>query len=252
MLMIISPSKTQNFDPPSGIDHTVPAHALQTQTLVKQLRQYSPEDLGKLMKISPKLSDLNWQRYQDFQDAFTQENAKQALLAFRGDVYNGIEVETYTEDDFAFAQAHLRILSGLYGLLKPLDLIQPYRLEMGTKLQTDKGKTLYAFWGTQITEALNADLDANTPLINLASGEYFKAVQPQQLQGKVLNIAFKENKNGTYKVIGIHAKRARGLMVNYVIQNRITEPEGLQGFDVERYLFNPSLSTENEWVFCRD
>lgn len=251
MLMIISPSKTQNFDPPPAIDYTVPTQAAQTQILAKQLRQYSPEDLGKLMKISPKLSDLNWQRYQDFQDSFTQENAKQALLAFRGDVYNGIEVETYSQDDFAFAQAHLRILSGLYGLLKPLDLIQPYRLEMGTKLQTDKGKTLYDFWGAQITDALNTDLDANTPLINLASGEYFKAVQPPQLKGKVLNIAFKENKNGTYKVIGIHAKRARGLMVNYAIHNRIAEPEGLQGFDVERYQFNPSLSQETEWVFCR-
>lgn len=252
MLMIISPSKTQNFDPRPGIDHTVPAQAARTQRLVKQLRQYSPEDLGKLMKISPKLSDLNWQRYQDFQDSFTQDNAKQALLAFKGDVYNGIEVDTYTPEDFTFAQNHLRILSGLYGLLKPLDLIQPYRLEMGTKLQTGKGKTLYDFWGAQITDALNADLASDTTLVNLASGEYFKAVQPQQLNGKVLNIAFKENKNGTYKVIGIHAKRARGLMVNYAIQNRITAPKALQAFDEEGYGFEPSLSTETEWVFCRN
>lgn len=252
MLMIISPSKTQNFDPPPVIDYTMPTQTAQTQTLVQQLRQYSPEDLGKLMKISPKLSDLNWQRYHDFQDSFTPENAKQALLAFKGDVYNGIEVDTYSQDDFAFAQKHLRILSGLYGLLKPLDLIQPYRLEMGTKLQTEKGKTLYDFWGDQLTEALNADLDPDATLVNLASGEYFKAIQPQKLKGKVLHIAFKENKNGTYKVIGIHAKRARGLMVNYAVQNRITDPEGLQGFDVEGYIFNPSLSEEAEWVFCRD
>lgn len=249
--MIISPSKTQNFDPPPEIAYTVPAQTAQTQTLVQQLRQYSPEDLGKLMKISPKLSDLNWQRYQDFQDSFTPENAKQALLAFKGDVYNGIQVDTYSQDDFDFAQNHLRILSGLYGLLKPLDLIQPYRLEMGTKLQTKKGKTLYDFWGVQVTEALNVDLDPETPLVNLASGEYFKAVQLQQLKGKVLNIAFKENKNGAYKVIGIHAKRARGLMVNYAIQHRITDPEGLQGFDVEGYLFHPNLSKDTEWVFCR-
>lgn len=252
MLMIISPSKTQNFDPPPAIAYTVPTQTAQTQMLVQHLRQYSPEDLGKLMKISSKLSDLNWQRYHDFQDSFTPENAKQALLAFKGDVYNGIEVDTYSQDDFAFAQKHLRILSGLYGLLKPMDLIQPYRLEMGTKLQTEKGKTLYDFWGTQLTEALNADLDPETTLANLASGEYFKAIQPQQLKGKVLHIAFKENKNGTYKVIGIHAKRARGLMVNYAVQNRITDPEGLQGFDVEGYIFNPSLSKETEWVFCRD
>ncbi|KAI9133594.1 peroxide stress protein YaaA [Acaryochloris sp. CCMEE 5410] len=252
MLMIISPSKTQNFDPPPAIDYTVPAQSVQTQTLVQQLRDYSPEELGKLMKISPKLSDLNWQRYQDFQDSFTQDNAKQALLAFKGDVYNGIEVDTYTSEDFSFAQTHLRILSGLYGLLKPLDLIQPYRLEMGTKLQTDKGKTLYDFWGTQITDALNADLDPEMTLVNLASGEYFKAIQPPHLKGKVLNIAFKENKNGTYKVIGIHAKRARGLMVNYAIQNRITAPERLQTFDVEGYAFNPSLSKDTEWAFCRD
>lgn len=252
MLMIISPSKTQNFDPPPPIDYTVPAQTAKIQTLAQQLRQYSPEDLGQLMKISPKLSDLNWQRYQDFQDSFTPENAKQALLAFKGDVYNGIQVDNYSKDDFTFAQNHLRILSGLYGLLKPLDLIQPYRLEMGTKLKTEKGKTLYDFWGAQITEALNTDLDSDATLVNLASGEYFKAVQPQQLNSKVLNIVFKENKNGIYKVIGIHAKRARGLMVDYVIQNRIPEPEGLQTFDKEDYSFNPDLSTENEWVFCRD
>lgn len=252
MLMIISPSKTQNFDSLPAIDYTVPTQAAQTQTLVKQLRQYSPKDLGQLMKISPKLSDLNWQRYQEFQDSFTPENAKQALLVFKGDVYNGIEVDTYSQEDFAFAQDHLRILSGLYGLLKPLDLIQPYRLEMGTQLKTDQGKTLYDFWGTQITEALNADLDQDTTLINLASGEYFKAIHPQTLNAKVLNIAFKENKNGTYKVIGIHAKRARGLMVNYAIQNRITDPKRLQAFDVEGYTFNPNLSKETEWVFGRD
>ena len=252
MLMIISPSKTQNFDPPTQSKYTQPAHQGQIQTLVEQLQQYSPDELGQLMKISPKLSDLNWQRYQNFQTSFNPKSAKQALLAFKGDVYNGIEVESYAQDDFAFAQKHLRVLSGLYGLLKPLDLIQPYRLEMGTKLKTQQGNTLYDFWGSQITDALNADLGSDSTLVNLASGEYFKAVHPQKLKGKVLNIAFKENKNGTYKVIGIYAKRARGLMVNFAIRNRIAEPNDLQNFAVDGYTFNPDLSEANQWVFCRD
>lgn len=252
MLMIISPSKTQNFDRGPQTEYTLPVKLAQTQTLVDQLQQLSPDDLGQLMKISPKLSALNWQRYQDFQASFTPENAKQALLAFKGDVYNGIEVETYTEDDFAYAQQHLRILSGLYGLLKPLDLMQPYRLEMGTKLKTKQGNTLYDFWGSQVTAALNTDLESDTTLVNLASNEYFKAVQPQQLHGKVLNILFKENKDGVYKVIGIHAKRARGLMVNYAIQNRIINPQDLQNFAVAGYGFNPDLSQSTDWVFCRD
>mgnify|MGYP000279666261 CR=1 FL=1 len=252
MLMIISPSKTQNFAPPTPPKYTQPANQAQIQTLVEQLRQYSPDDLGQLMEMSPKLSDLNWQRYQDFQESFSPKHAKQALLAFQGDVYNGIEVDTYSEDDFAFAQKHLRILSGLYGLLKPLDLIQPYRLEMGTKLKTSKGKTLYDFWGSQITEALNADLETDSTLVNLASGEYFKAIQPQKLKRQVLNIVFKENKHGTYKVIAIHAKRARGSMVNFAIQNRITDPKGLQNFAVEGYTFSPDLSNSDHWAFCRD
>jgi hypothetical protein len=252
MLMIIAPSKTQNFDPTTLANYTIPIKQAQIQTLVKHLQQYSPEDLGTLMNISPKLSHLNWQRYQNFQESFHLANAKQALLAFTGEVYNGIAVDAYSEADFAFAQKHLRILSGLYGLLKPLDLIQPYRLEMATPLKTEQGVTLYEFWGSQITEALNADLGADATLINLASGEYFKAIQPQQIQGKILNIIFKENKQGTYKVIGIHAKRARGLMVNYAIQNRIVDSQDLKHFQIKGYSFDPNLSTASEWVFCRD
>ena len=252
MLMILSPSKTQNFDRGPYTEYTLPVKLAQTQTLVDQLQTLSPDNLGQLMKISPKLSKLNWQRYQDFHASFTLENAKQALLAFKGDVYSGIEVETYTDADFAFAQQHLRILSGLYGLLKPLDLMQPYRLEMGTKLKTKQGNTLYDFWGDQVTAALNADLNADVTLVNLASNEYFKAVQPQQLHGKVLNILFKENKGGVYKVIGIHAKRARGLMVNYAIRNRIVNPHDLQNFSVAGYGFCPDLSQSTDWVFCRD
>ncbi len=252
MLMIISPSKTQNFDRGPQTTYTLPVKLAQTQTLVEQLRTLGPDDLGQLMNISPKLSTLNWQRYQNFQASFTLENAKQALLAFKGDVYSGIQVETYTDADFAFAQQHLRIISGLYGLLKPLDLMQPYRLEMGTKLKTRQGNTLYDFWGDQVTAALNADLDAEATLVNLASNEYFKAVQPQQLHGKVLNILFKENKGDVYKVVGIHAKRARGLMVNYVIQNRIVNPQDLQNFSVAGYAFHPDLSQATDWVFCRD
>ena len=206
------------------------------------------------MKISDKLATLNQQRFQDFTTPFTPQNAKQALLVFNGDVYRGIDSENYDEDDLAFAQDHLRILSGLYGILRPLDLMQPYRLEMGTKLATEKGKNLYEFWGTQISELINTELE-NTPdpcLVNLASNEYFKSVDLTSLKARVLNIAFKENKSGTYKIVAIHAKRARGLMVDFVIRDRIENPELMKGFDRDGYAFNLDLSDDATWVFCRD
>ncbi len=216
------------------------------------LLELSPEDIGGLMKISEKLSHLNWQRFHDFCRPFTPENAKQALLAFRGDVYAGIDTENYNAEDFEFAQQHLRMLSGLYGVLRPLDLIQPYRLEMGTKLDNPRGKNLYEFWGKQITELLNQDLDNDEPLlINLASNEYFKSVKPALLNGKILTLSLKENKNGIYKVVAIYAKRARGLMANYIIKNRIIEVEQVKNFSLEDYRFNDILSTSDEWVFTR-
>jgi cytoplasmic iron level regulating protein YaaA (DUF328/UPF0246 family) len=253
MIIVISPSKTLDFSPNSFHTHTQPRQLGQSQELIDTVKQLSPDDLAGLMKISDKLSLLNWQRYQDFQQPFNLDNAKQALLAFKGDVYGGIDSNNYNEDDFAFAQKHLRILSGLYGALKPLDLIQPYRLEMGTRLQNDHGKNLYEFWETQVTELLNQDFnDSASPLlINLASNEYYKVIQPKLLKATILTLAFKENKAGVYKTIGIHAKRARGLMTNFIIKNHLTEAEQIKAFDNENYAFNQSLSSEKEWVFSR-
>lgn len=185
---------------------------------------------------------------------FSPANASQALLAFRGDVYEGIDAENYTAADFDFAQDHLRILSGLYGLLKPLDLIQPYRLEMGARLENDRGKNLYDFWGSRINELLNRDLASGEQpvLVNLASQEYFKAVRPRELAAPVLTLSFREKKDGAYRVIGLFAKRARGQMADFIIKKRITTPEGLKFFNRGGYRFRPGLSNANEWVFCRD
>lgn len=254
MLMVISPAKTLDYDGPSYPHFTLPAVLDQSEALVNELSGYDAAKLSSLMKISDKLATLNEQRFQKFQTPFAPENAKQALLVFKGDVYKGMKVADYDEDDLTFAQAHLRILSGLYGILRPLDLMQPYRLEMGTKLATKKGKNLYEFWGTTLAELINDELkDHEDPcLVNLASNEYFKSVDRKALKARVLNIAFKENKNGMYKIIAIHAKRARGLMVDYVVREKITKPEAMQGFDTEGYTFRKELSEPDTWVFCRD
>jgi len=254
MIIVISPSKTLDFSSTPFHTHTVPRQLIQSQQLIDTARQLSPEDIAKLMKISEKLSLLNWQRYLDFEQPFHLKNAKQALLAFKGDVYGGIDSDNYTSDDFSFAQKHLRILSGLYGALRPLDLIQPYRLEMGTQLKNSQGKNLYEFWDTQVTELLNQDFadDPEPLLINLASNEYFKVIKAKVLNAKTLNLAFKENKAGTYKTIGIHAKRARGLMTNFIIKSRLTNAEQIKSFNEANYVFNESLSSDKEWVFSRD
>jgi len=253
MIIVISPSKTLDFSKNNFQTYTQPRQSTQSQQLIDTAKQLSPEELSGLMKISDKLSQLNWQRYKDFRLPFSLSNAKQALLAFKGDVYAGIDSDNYKEEDFTFAQQHLRILSGLYGGLRPLDLIQPYRLEMGTRLKNSQGKNLYEFWGQQVTDLLNQDLNEDpTPLlINLASNEYFKVIKPKQLKANVLTLAFKENKAGTYKIIGIHAKRARGLMTNFIIKNRLTTAEQIKSFNLEDYTFNESLSSEKEWVFSR-
>ncbi len=252
MIIVLSPSKSQDFSAHHNTQFSLPRQLEQSTELIKTLAQFPPETIAKLMKISDKLSFLNWQCFQNFNPAFSFDNAKQALLAFTGDVYKNIKINDYSAEDFNFAQQHMRILSGLYGVLRPLDLIQPYRLEMGTRLQNSMGKNLYAFWGTQITELLNQDFKDQTPLlINLASNEYFKAIKPRFLQAKILTISFKENKAGVYKVIAIYAKQARGLMANYIIKNRITDHQKLKNFALENYRFNPPLSTENEWVFSR-
>ncbi len=253
MIIVISPSKTLDFSSNPYRTHTLPRQLENSQELINTVKHLSAEALADLMKISEKLSQLNWQRYRDFQQPFTLNNAKQALLAFKGDVYGGIDVDNYTEDDFAFAQQHLRILSGLYGALRPLDLIQPYRLEMGTQLQNSAGKNLYEYWGVQVTELINQDFkNHKTPLLlNLASNEYYKVIKPKLLQRPVLTLNFKENKAGVYKTIGIHAKRARGKMTDFIIRNRLTEATQIKAFSDSDYSFNEDLSSANEWVFSR-
>lgn len=250
MLAVISPSKTQDFEPVQIDVFTQTRQIEQSQVLVDLLKDKTQGDIASLMSISDKLSKLNFDRFQTFSAPFTLSNAKQALLAFKGDVYNGIDAPSLSLDDFEFAQGHLRMLSGLYGVIRPLDLIQPYRLEMGTKLKNSQGKNLYEFWGDQISQVLNED--ESEVIINLASNEYFKGIDKKSINAKIINIAFKELKNDTYKIIGIYAKRARGLMVNYMIKNRLTEPELLKDFNVEGYQFRQDMSDDLTWVFTRD
>ncbi|GAB3369838.1 peroxide stress protein YaaA [Spongiibacter taiwanensis] len=254
MLVVISPAKTLDFDTPPHIDqHTQPDFLKQSRQLIGELQQLNPEQISSLMSISGKLGELNHQRFMNWKTPFKPTNAKPAALAFRGDVYTGLDADSLTEDDFAFAQDHLRILSGLYGLLRPLDLIQPYRLEMGTRFQNTGGDNLYQFWGDRLTQALNKQLkEAGPVLINLASKEYFSAVQPGKLNADVITPVFKDCKNGKYKIISFYAKKARGLMSAYIIKHRLTDPEGLKAFDSEGYYFSPEQSTAREWVFLRE
>ena len=254
MLIVISPAKTLDYETtPKTKVFTTPDYLDQSQQLINRLRNFSSLDISGLMKVSAKIADLNFDRYESWKKPFTEKNAKQAVLAFKGDVYTGLDAQTFKADDFKFAQKHLRVLSGLYGLLRPLDLMQPYRLEMGTKLKTDNGKNLYEFWGTDITEGLNKQLKKikSDTLINLASNEYFKSVKPKLLNAEIITPAFKEFKNGDYKMIGIYAKKARGLLSRYIIQNKLDDPEDIKLFDEEGYRFNKKLSKGNDWVFTR-
>lgn len=254
MVTIISPSKTQDFSTNNVPDqHSQPRLLDQSQILATALRKKSPEDIKSLMDVSDKIAELNYERFQQFSTPFTSENAKQALFAFKGDVYTGFDLESYGEEELAFAQQHLRILSGLYGLLRPLDLIQPYRLEMKIKLGNPRGKDLYTFWGKRITKALNADLaeQDNPVLINLASNEYFKAVDKKGLKAPIITPVFKEFKNGKYSIIAIFAKKARGLMSDFIIKNKIEEAELLKTFNLEGYEYSEQHSKEGEWVFIR-
>ncbi|MDX5337751.1 MAG: peroxide stress protein YaaA [Cyclobacteriaceae bacterium] len=250
MLILISPAKTLDYSDPHIQDFTQPDFSADVKTLVQVMKKKSAKEIAELMDISENLAQLNEQRYKTFQKEFSFENSKQALLAFKGDVYTKIEVDEYTAEDFDFAQNHLRILSGLYGLLKPLDLIQPYRLEMGTRLETKKGKNLYEYWGTKIAKAINQAAAGKT-IINLASQEYFKAVDKKTLSSKVITIQFKEYKGGKYQIIGFFAKQARGLMTNFAIKHKITDPEALKGFHEDGYEFSEPQSTTEEWVFVR-
>jgi len=253
MILLISPAKTLDFDAIDQAEYTTPVFLKETKKLVKVLKTKSATDIKALMKVSDKIADLNVVRYKSFKTPFTTENAKQAMYAFRGDVYTGLDADSFNKSQVKFAQKHLRILSGLYGVLKPLDLMQPYRLEMGTKLANKNGKNLYEFWGDKINKALNEEISAQKDdyVINLASNEYFKSVQSKKLKGQVIDIQFKENKDGKYKIVAFFAKKARGMMCQYMIKNKLTKPEQLKGFNMENYLFNEELSDESTFVFTR-
>ena len=254
MLILISPAKTLDFETAPTTSRTSQPQLLQhSELLITQLRTLAPQQLGELMKLSDKLASLNAVRYESWSQPFTPDNAKQALLAFKGDVYSGLDAESLSEADLDFAQQHLRMLSGLYGLLRPLDLMQPYRLEMGTRLSNIRGNNLYQFWGDIITDAVNQALEeqGDNFLINLASNEYYKSVQPKRLNAKVITPVFKDYKNGQYKVISFYAKKARGLMSRYIIQHRLDRIEALRDFDAQGYGFCASESSATELVFKR-
>lgn len=254
MLIVISPAKKLDYDTPSATKKfTMPAYLDESERLIGILRQYSAMDLAELMHLSMNLAELNFDRYYSWKKDYGEKEAKQCLLAFKGDVYAGMDAESFNAKDLDFAQSHLRILSGLYGLLRPLDLMMPYRLEMGTRLQNERGKNLYEFWGDIITDAVNKQLKAQKDdvLINLASNEYFKSVKPKKIEGRIITPQFKENKNGSYKMIGIYAKKARGLMSRYILLNRLKNPEDIKAFDVEGYQYNEGLSKGDQWVFTR-
>lgn len=255
MLIVISPSKTLDYETPTKTKRsTKPVFLQDSEELVTQLRGMSTGRIAKLMHISPTLAELNRNRYHDWHIPFTKSNAKQAILAFKGDVYAGLDAVSLAEDDLAFAQIHLRILSGLYGALRPLDLMQAYRLEMGTGLKNSRGTDLYAFWGEKITNELNKDLKKTGDgiLINLASSEYFKSVNGDTLKASVITPDFREKKNGRYRFFSFYGKKARGLMSRYIIKNRLTDPEDIKSFNLEGYRYNKGLSSADKWVFSRE
>lgn len=255
MLMVISPAKTLDYEtPPATARFTQPQFLDHAQELIGQLREMSPQQIGELMHLSDKLAALNVARYGSWHPDFTPANAKQALLAFKGDVYTGLNAEDFSEADFDFAQSHLRMLSGLYGVLRPLDLMQPYRLEMGTRLANARGNNLYDFWGERISAWLDDALaeQGDQVLLNLASNEYFGAVKRKALNARIIDTEFKDLKNGQYKIISFYAKKARGLMARYVIKERLRDPAGLKDFAYAGYRYSAEQSTPDSLVFLRD
>lgn len=253
MIILISPAKTLDFSPSNMQAHSNPRMLADSEKLVKILKKKSARSLKNLMSVSDNIAALNVERYQNYATPFTLENAKQAMLAFKGDVYTGLEAESFGDAETEFAQKHLRILSGLYGLLKPLDLMQAYRLEMGTRLKNGRKKSLYEFWGSKITDMINADLEASSGnvIFNLASKEYYHAVKEKELKGDVYHINFKENRNGVYKIISFTAKKARGTMSKLIIQNKITQVEDLKKLDVDGHVFNAELSDSSNFIFTK-
>lgn len=254
MLIVLSPAKTLDYEAPVNVAKaTEPDFIPRSAELVSVLREMPPASIASLMKISDPLAQLNVARFASWSETFSHDNARQALLAFDGDVYDGLDARSLDRKQLDWAQRHLRVLSGLYGLLRPLDLMQPYRLEMGTKLANPRGRDLYAFWGDEITQALNKALAAakSTALINLASEEYFKSVRPALLDVPVVTPVFEDWKGGKYKIISFFAKRARGMMARYAIEHGITDPEKLKGFDRDGYAFDKAASKPQQWVFRR-
>jgi hypothetical protein len=254
MLIVLSPAKTLDFESPIKVNKTTePDFIPRSAELISTLRTMPPAQIGSLMSISDSLAQLNVARYASWSKKFTADNSRPAMLAFDGDVYEGLDARSLNARQLDWAQKHLRILSGLYGLLRPLDLMQPYRLEMGTRLATKRGKDLYAFWGDQITEALNESLTVAKAqaLVNLASEEYFKSVKPAKLDRPVITPVFEEWKGGGYKIVSFFAKRARGLMARYAIEHRLSKPEQLKDFDSEGYAFDAKASNEARWIFRR-
>jgi len=254
MLIVLSPSKTLDFESPLPTKKfTQPELIEDSKTLMAYLKKLKKDDVAKLMDLSDALAILNYERFQTWKLPFTDKNAKPAMFAFKGDVYEGLYTDDFKEMDCTFAQKHLCMLSGLYGVLRALDLIQPYRLEMGTMLATSEGKTLYDFWGDKVTQQLNKyTKSAKTDiLVNLASAEYFKAVKPKLLKADIITPVFKDYQRGNYKTVGILAKRARGLMSRFIIKNRLFNVSDIKTFNEEGYKFNDKLSNHSDWVFTR-
>lgn len=254
MIILLSPAKSLDFHPKPELARTQARFKKDTFELASVMKKKKSKDLKSLMSISDKLAELNVSRFQSFAESHTKENSKQAMYAFTGDVYVGLDAESFDEKDIDFAQKHVRMLSGFYGLLRPLDVMQPYRLEMGTKLKTKRGKDLYEFWGDKIALKIQEDLKANgkdKAVINLASREYFKAVDLDALDCDLYNIQFLELRDDEFKFISFNAKKARGFMTKFIVKNKITDPEKIKGFDMEGYMFNEELSKERDWVFTR-
>ncbi len=254
MLIVLSPAKSLDYKTPAKVKTpTLPEFVTESAKLIADLKKLAPQEVAELMGLSDQLATLNVGRYRDWSKKFTEENSKPAIYAFDGDVYDGFDVKSLSPKAVEFAQDHIRILSGLYGALRPLDLMQPYRLEMGTAFKNARGKDLYAFWGERVTESLKKILERQKRpvLLNLASEEYFKVLQPKKLDCPVIAPVFQDEKDGKYKIISFYAKRARGLMARYVVENRITEPADLKGFNLDGYKYSPSESTPEKPVFRR-
>ena len=255
MLVVISPAKSLDFETKSQTrKYSQPKFLDDSKVLIKALRKLAPGDVSDLMGISTKLGELNCDRYSEWAPPFTRKNAKQAVLAFKGDVYMGMQAWDYSERDFTWAQKRVRVLSGLYGLLKPLDLIQPYRLEMGTRFENCRGKDLYAFWGDKLSNAIADELETHRSkvLINLASNEYYNALDETKIGARVVTPVFKDLRNGRYMFISFFAKKARGLMTSFIVKNRIDTVKGLKDFDSQEYRFSVDQSSKDEFVFLRD